>query len=374
MHCASLAPSRNADGKANMQSDEIIISYAGRLFQNVADIQAVASARDDRWKEQLWSGIEETGLNIAAVPEALGGAGVGLQGSLGILRVAGSMAISAPLAETMLAGWMLGAAGLRMPSGQVAFGPTTFSDRLALSGDAVTGCLTRLPFGRECAHAALLAGDSEGLSVILVALEGAAVQPRTSLAYEPVDHVTLSKQRVLATARAPKGFTRDTVLLMGSAARAMQIAGALEKVLAITTDYVTQRRAFERTISRFQSVQHAVAQLAGEVAASLSAAASAAEAIHSLLEEQRGFDDTELLLEIISAKIRTSLAAHKGAAIAHQLHGAIGVTREHVLHRLTLRALAWRDDYGNDSEWSERLGELVAARGAESLWPLLSAR
>ncbi|MFT4117848.1 acyl-CoA dehydrogenase family protein [Bradyrhizobium sp.] len=358
-----------------MQNDDLVASSARRLFADVADIQTVVAAKDTGWKDRLWAGIEETGLNVAALPEELGGAGLGLHDSLGVLRVAGQAALATPLAETLLAGWMLGAAGLEMPAGKIAFGPSSFSDDVTLHADGtVSGRVARLAFARECTHAALLAQGPDGLSVVLIALDGASIEPKSNLAYEPVDRVTFSKCRPVAPRRAPATFTADTALLMGAAARSLQIAGALEKMLALTTDYVMQRRAFERLISGFQSVQHSVAQLAGEVAVSVSAARSAADALEGLLKEGRGFDDPELRLEVISAKIRTAAAAQKGAAIAHQLHGAIGVTREHVLHRLTLRALAWRDDYGNESQWRERLGQLVCERGPEALWPLLATR
>ncbi|WP_291976290.1 MULTISPECIES: acyl-CoA dehydrogenase family protein [unclassified Chelatococcus] len=291
----------------------------------------------------------------------------------GVLRAAGNMALSVPLAETMLAGWMLGAAGISLPSGKITFGPSSFSDSLTYDGKTVSGRIARLPFGRECSHAALLATSGEILTVVLVELDKASIQHRDSLADEPADSIFFANTPVVEAAPAPATFTKHTTLLMGSAARAMQIAGALEKILALTSEYAGQRRAFERTISKFQAVQHGIAQLAGEVAVSLSASTSAAEAFETL-SAVRGFNDPELILEISSAKIRAAAAAQKGAAIAHQLHGAIGVTREHILHRLTLRALAWRDDYGNEAQWSERLGQLVAARGAQSLWPLLATR
>ena len=67
-------------------------------------------------------------------------------------------------------------------------------------------------------------------------------------------------------------------------------------------------------------------------------------------------------------------AAGVGAGIAHQVLGAIGFTREHVLHRFTQRLWAWRDDFDNESAWAVRLGRLVAARGSDSLWPLLASR
>jgi acyl-CoA dehydrogenase len=44
------------------------------------------------------------------------------------------------------------------------------------------------------------------------------------------------------------------------------------------------------------------------------------------------------------------------------------------LHRFTRRLWAWRDDFGNESQWAALLGGLVAARGADELWPMLAAR
>jgi acyl-CoA dehydrogenase len=56
------------------------------------------------------------------------------------------------------------------------------------------------------------------------------------------------------------------------------------------------------------------------------------------------------------------------------VHGAIGFTIEHILHRYSLRALAWRDDFGSESYWAVELGKLVCNRGADELWPLVASR
>ena len=82
----------------------------------------------------------------------------------------------------------------------------------------------------------------------------------------------------------------------------------------------------------------------------------------------------DLSRPIAAAKIRCAEAAEKAAAIAHQVFGAIGFTREHILHRFTQRALGWRDDFGNESDWAVRLGRSIAARGADALWPLVASR
>ncbi|MFX8079111.1 acyl-CoA dehydrogenase family protein, partial [Acinetobacter baumannii] len=82
--------------------------------------------------------------------------------------------------------------------------------------------------------------------------------------------------------------------------------------------YSNERIAFEKQISKFQAVQHNLARLAGEVAAAVAAAGSAADTIAN----SSSFDDA-VFLEVASAKVRCAEAAEKGTAIAHQVHGAI---------------------------------------------------
>ena len=85
-----------------------------------------------------------------------------------------------------------------------------------------------------------------------------------------------------------------------------------------------------------------------------------------------GIDDG-VFLEVASAKIRVGEAVTEGAAIAHQVHGAMGFTREYSLHQSTRRLWAWRDDFGAESVWAMRLGEAAIAGGAGDLWPALTA-
>jgi alkylation response protein AidB-like acyl-CoA dehydrogenase len=143
-------------------------------------------------------------------------------------------------------------------------------------------------------------------------------------------------------------------------------------MLDLTVAYATEREAFGRPIAKFQAIQHTIAVMACEVAAAASSAPSAADAV----DDAGGVlpDDDGQFLEIASAKVRCSEAAAVAAKVAHQVHGAIGVSAEHVLHRFTLRVLAWRDDFGDDSYWAVELGRRIAALGDEALWPLLASR
>jgi acyl-CoA dehydrogenase len=190
-----------------------------------------------------------------------------------------------------------------------------------------------------------------------------------NLAGDPANAVVFDRAQPLRSAPAPNGFDQMSLLLMGSAIRSVETAGALEAVLSLCVAYANERVAFERPIGKFQAVQQNLARLAGEVAAALAVSGSAADAI----ARADTFDEA-VFLEAASAKIRTAEAAAEGAAIAHQVFGAIGFTEEHVLHRFTLRMLSWRDDFGHESYWAAELGERVARRGAEEFWPLVASR
>ena len=54
------------------------------------------------------------------------------------------------------------------------------------------------------------------------------------------------------------------------------------------------------------------------------------------------------------------------------MHGAIGFTHEHNLHRPTPRLRSGRDEFCTKSHWSRELGREVMAAGADALWPTIT--
>jgi len=104
--------------------------------------------------------------------------------------------------------------------------------------------------------------------------------------------------------------------------------------------------------------------LAGHTAAAGIAAANAF----------RAADRGDAVFEIAVAKTRTGEAAGLGAGIAHQCHGAIGFTYEHLLHFATRRLWSWRAEFGAENYWAAELGRGVARSGADALWSDLTAR
>ncbi len=155
--------------------------------------------------------------------------------------------------------------------------------------------------------------------------------------------------------------------MRGALARSVLMTGALERALGFSVSYAKERHQFGRPIGRFQAIQHQLATLAGETAAAGAAADAAVAAMES------AGDAAGAAFEIAAAKVRTAEAAGTAAAIAHQVHGAIGFTERHPLGHSTRRLWAWRDEFGTESEWASRLGDLVAGNGPENLWPVLTA-
>jgi acyl-CoA dehydrogenase len=149
----------------------------------------------------------------------------------------------------------------------------------------------------------------------------------------------------------------------GALLRAVQMSGALSAVLGHCLTWVNDRVQFGRPIAKFQAVQHLVAELAAETAAASAAADLAVEA-------STGQPDR---FAIAVAKARTGEAAGRGAAIAHQLFGAMGFTREHPLHYATRRLWAWRDEFGAEAYWQAEIGRMIAAEGGDRLWATLTA-
>ena len=342
-----------------------------RILGDLADPQTVNKAGDG-WKAPAWAALEDAGLTLAWVPEDLGGAGAEMADGFAVLRQAGRFAAAVPLAETLLAGWLLSRAGIAAPKGAMTCGPAREGDRLTLAGN---GTLERRAARRSLRQGRQAPGRAGAPRQWRLGrgsrrrVAGCASADGTSIGGDPLNAVTFAGARPAAVKDAPAGLDEQSLLLMGAAVRAMQMAGALEAILDLAVAYANERVAFERPIAKFQAVQHNLARLAGEVAVAIAAAGSAADAIANAPT----FDEA-VFLEVASAKIRVGEAATEGAGIAHQVLGAIGFTQEHTLHRFTRRLWAWRDDFGNESAWAVKLGTLVAAKGADGLWPMLAAR
>jgi acyl-CoA dehydrogenase len=337
-----------------------------RLFTDLATKELIEAAEKGTWPDKLWRALEEGGLTLPLVSEDAGGAGGTWLDAHVVIRASGRYTAPVPVAETIIAAWLLSRAGLDVPFGPLTVAPVRRDERLTLSQSAggvkVSGRATRVPWGRDAGHVVTV-GELDGRPAVALTARGAAtVEEDRSLALEPRD--TLVFRDAAAVAAAPADVPMDAIRLYGAMARAAQMAGALEACLLQSVRYATERKQFGRPIGSFQAIQQNLAVLAGHVAAAGIAAESAFRAA------ERG----DARLPIAVAKVRAGEAAGVGAGIAHQTHGAIGFTYEHSLHFATRRLWSWRAEFGSESAWARELGRTVAARGADALWSDLTAR
>jgi hypothetical protein len=332
-------------------ADTILYDSAMRLFGDLATAAVLAAAEKGVWPDALWQAVEAAGYG-----DVLADGPSGTVEAVTILRAAGYHAAPVPLPETMLARWLCGACGVEPPAGALTVALVEPEDRLVLAGSTVSGQAGHVPWGQAAAAVVLVADDA-------IAVGGARFSPGNNLAGEPRDHFVAASPG-LDLHPMPSGLDRRSVRRLAALFRAAQMAGAMEAALVLSTGYANDRVQFGRPIAKFQAVQQQLALLAEEAAAALVAVESAAAAVAGSL--------SSAALAVAAAKIRAGEAAGRVAEIAHQVHGAIGFTHEHSLHRLTRRLWSWRDEFGDEAHWSLALGREVTAAGADALWPTIT--
>ncbi|BBD98405.1 hypothetical protein SAMIE_1019060 [Sphingobium amiense] len=331
-------------------SDDVTImirDMAERVFADHCDRQVLAAAAVGQWPGALWDAVESTGLTLALVSEEGGGAALPIAAALSLVDLAAEYAAPIPLAETMIAAWLLDRAGLPVPAG-----PLTFA---SFDGSADTLVAARVPWGRQAGIVALVDG-----ALLLLDPEIADVAPGANVAGEPRDRVTIDD---VAVSGVPSPITADDMRAIGAAIRTMQIAGGLKRATDMALQYAQDRVQFGKSLSKFQAIQQNLAVLATHTAVASMAATMARAALAT----------GRLLPDVAIAKARAGEAAGAGAAIAHQVHGAIGFTLEHDLQFLTKRLWSWRDEFGNEAEWNLVYGQRIARAGADALWPAITA-
>jgi len=306
---------------------------------------------------------------------------------------------------------LLGRAGLAIPSGPltvaVASGPGAAPGSGGAPGPGVR--LRRVPYGRLATTVAAgpggsggSGGDGDWLAVIAPAGRDGTGR---NLAGEPRDDVDPGADTEVHDIRAG---TADYARRLLRLFRSLLIAGAAQRALDLTVMYVTEREQFGRPLARFPTVQQELARMAGEVAL-IGAATQAAVAAEAPAAEAPAADGPaadgpaadgpaadgpaadgpaadgqpgagEGVSAVVAAKAQASSGAGVVAAIAHQLHGAIGTTEEHRLRLTTTRLWSWRDEDGSEAECFAELGRAAigaatrAGSGGGGLWPWLSGR
>lgn len=205
----------------------------------------------------------------------------------------------------------------------------------------------------------LVTGRLDGkLTQVLVpaAAPGVTITPLRTSDYSR-DFATVALDGVRVPARAVVGPPGEaagqverqfqTALVLAAA----ESAGAMRAGFDMTLAWVTDRYSFGRPLASYQALKHRLADMASWLEASCAIAAEAAAAVGD-----RRPDAGELAS---AAKAYTGQYGTELLQQCVQLHGGIGLTREHDLHLYLRRAVLNRALHGTPSEHRQRLADHV---------------
>ncbi|NKC01599.1 MAG: hypothetical protein GKR90_24290 [Pseudomonadales bacterium] len=315
-----------------MDTRQLIVDTATKMFADHVDKKMLDAAELGEFPDELWQLVVANGFH------QLGSEGSGTDEAdlFAFLMVCGQFAVPLPLAETLLANIWLAP-----------------DDTLASIGLVNGNSVRESHWGRAASR---VIGIRPGASDVLVSLVPEVTNKHSNMGGEPADEVVLGDSTVVSVGPDPYAQLALT--------RVNLIAGCLQAQLDLGIQFATERSQFGRMISKFQAIQHSLAVVAAEVAAAKRAADAAVDAFH----------DDRFIPEVAAAKSRVGEAVGTVAEQVHQIHGAMGFTHEHRLHHFSRRTWAWRDAWGNEFEWQEKLGHHIANLGADNVWDFIATR
>ncbi|MBI1212876.1 MAG: acyl-CoA dehydrogenase [Alphaproteobacteria bacterium] len=337
------------------ETTTLLQDAAHRLFAEHVTPDVLKAAEQGIWPDRLWSAIDDAGfLDVLAdsetpIEERLAHASV-------LLKVAGRHLVPVPVGETAIVRMLLAEREIDFPQGPLSFGLVRGHTHVHGDHSHVEGKAVRVPYAGH--SKALLLATPDGTDGVLLATRRLKWNDGKNIAAEPRDDLVLSD----TAGTTVRGVSGELLEAAGAVLRSMQIAGALERVLLQTVDYARTRVQFGKPIAAFQAIQQQLAVLAGQTAAASMAAESAIAELASPSRRRAA----------AVAKVRCGEAAGIAASIAHQVHGAIGITYEHSLHFATRRLWSWRAEFGSEAIWSEQIGRAAAGAGADAYWPTIA--
>ncbi|MGE2723875.1 acyl-CoA dehydrogenase family protein [Mycolicibacterium pulveris] len=332
--------------------DPALVEMMGAVFAEHREAHPPANtvARDT----ELWRRLDDLGLVRLTGAEESGGSGAGWFEAAELLAAAARNAVRIPLAEhDLLACWLLEANGM---------GSDDAVRTVCLLGD--DGTASGVPWAASSGRVVVVWRDGDDHRVADVDAAALAITPGTNLIGEPRDAVQ-ADVAALHGVPVESGLV-EQLWLRSALVRAVQVCAALDTIVASSVEHAASRVQFGRPLSRFQAVQHLIADLAAEAALARAATESAlTTAVGS------SWAATNLRFRVAAARSCVGHAASVVVRNAHQVHGAIGTTLEHRLHEFTRAALAWRSEYGSVRYWDEQVTDAALAAGAD-VWTLIT--
>ncbi|MCD2195321.1 acyl-CoA dehydrogenase family protein [Actinomycetospora endophytica] len=321
---------RSLDGRPAAHDD------VADAVDDLVDAHAEVMRGEERtlgWSPTLWAAFVEGGFAEAPLPGTVDDSAAGRS----VLRALGRRAAPIGTVEHAVATWTLQASGLPVPDGVLTLAVAPLVGPAREPGAPWAGS----------ADAVVVHGTTGTLS--LGPLPDPTAADLAGTRWAPVD---------TDQPGAPAAVDPRPVLELG---RLLVVSGAMRRVQELTVTHARSRKQFGRPLAAFQAVGQQLAELAGAIAEADAAIDAAADAL-----------DVGNSEPLLAAIVDTDLAVRRVTAIAHQVHGALGVTAEYELHHLTRRLTAWRTTGTSATAAAAEIGRRAVHDGADALWPALA--
>lgn len=352
-----------------MNDDHLIADSIGRLFAEQVDKTLRERAEAGEFDAPLWQRVVDGGYPWMLATEATGGLGQGWDSAFAVLRAIGYGQVPLPLAETMVAAQLASLAGLPLPAGPLTLIEQGCGNDLKLDAGRLSGSAHHVPWARHAQAALVSLSDGRLALLPLRGTPGLTLQPHLDLAGLPSDTLQFDGVALPASAPSPLPLPQP-VWTLGAVARSAMMVGALEWALEQAVRHAGERVQFGKPIGSNQAIQQNLALMAGDVAAAhMAARVACADAPGGAT-----LACAATTFSAAVAKVRCGEAATRSTGIVHQVHGAIGFTREHALHFATRRLWAWREQFGTDADWAQQLGRAAIQARASGFWPAITRR
>jgi 3-oxocholest-4-en-26-oyl-CoA dehydrogenase beta subunit len=352
-------------------------------------------AGSDGFDSALWADLAGAGILAAALPEPLGGAGLGLLEQCSVLIELGRTVAPVPYLASILLGagaltrfgtgdqqrmWAAPAgrgeliltAALAEEDGDDPALPAATAEPAGEGGWLVSGVKTTVPAAPLAALMLVPAATGDGVAVFLIAPgdEGVTVKRQQltsggSAGRVVLDGVRLGGERVLGgpgtagrgtagRGTAGRGTPAGWLAAAGTVGLCALQAGVAARALELTAEYARSRVQFGKPIGGFQAVAQRLAD-----------AYIDAEAIRLTMWQAAWRLSAGLPCgtEVATAKFWAADAGHRVAHTAVHVHGGVGIDLEYPLHRYFLAAKDNEFTLGGATTQLRRIGTALARSG-----------
>lgn len=326
--------------------------FARELTDLIRDMAEDADAAEGT-VTQRWEQLQELDLAGIAIAESVGGSGGNLADLILVIRELARAGLTTPIVEASVAAYAVGAA----PKGAFDTVVTSHLAHLAPALSADLGFVTFAPMARRV----LIVGEAE---VASLALTDAKIDPLVDIAGVPAGHVRLNNAPCTIHSQVSPNGVLERLALTRSAA----LLGSARAAYELTRGYVVERKQFGAPLIKLAPVRTGLAQMAVRIRAAQSALDRAVEVTASPASSP-----LHRFGAVASARIAAAHMATMVARTSHQLHGAVGITREYRLHRFTRSLWAHRDADRSEQDWNSRLGAVARTLDEDMLWEQLTS-